>query len=69
MSGTITFVDSRTVLCYLFFDPNLIAGGFDQYYCEPLYWELAKTSVETVCPRPFLREGWGVRLVLNWRVF
>lgn len=37
MSGIITFVDSRTVFCYLFFDPNLIAGGFDQYYCKPLY--------------------------------
>ena len=39
MPGIITFVDSRTVLCY-FIDPNLIAGGFDQYNSEPLYWEL-----------------------------
>ena len=79
MSGIITFVDSRTVLCY-FIDPNLIAGGFDQYNSEPLYWELdsitvnhctgnwQKTSAETMCPRPFLGEG-GMRLVLNRRVF
>ena len=39
MPGIITFVDSKTVLCY-FIDPNLIAGGFDQYNSEPLYWEL-----------------------------
>ena len=44
MPGIITFVDSRTVLCY-FIDPNLIAGGFDQYNSEPLYWELDSITV------------------------
>ena len=44
MSGIITFVDSRTVLCY-FIDPNFIAGGFDQYNSEPLYWELDSITV------------------------
>ena len=44
------------MLCY-YIDPNLIAGGFDQYNSEPLYWELAKKQVQKQCVQAFPRGG------------